>query len=301
MNKGSPYLDAKVLNKISGLTLKAKFIVEGFISGMHRSPYHGFSVEFSEHREYVPGDDIRYIDWKVYGKSDRYYVKQYEEETNLICHVLLDISESMEYRSGDFSKLEYGCLLAASLSYLILHQQDSVGLALFGNGVSRFIPPGSHPSHMAVLSSELESIRREPDTDVGRTLFDLANRVKKKGILFLISDLLDDPETVLHGLRHLRQNKHEVVVFHVLDRDEMEFPFQRMTRFLAMEGDSSVAVDPRALRKAYLEELNGFLKILRKGCLGAKIDYVPMHTRQLLDVALATYLATRSGRRSGGR
>lgn len=294
-------MDTRILNKIARLDLKAKFVVEGFVSGMHRSPYRGFSVEFAEHREYVPGDDIRYIDWKVYGKSDRYYVKQYEEETNLICHILLDTSESMNYRSGSLSKLEYGCLLAASLSFLILHQQDSVGLALFGKGVGKFIPPSSHPSHLRVLTSELELIERKPDTHIGQAIVDLATRLKKKGIVVLISDLFDDPDEVLLGLRRLRQEKNEVVVFHVLDRDEVRFPFERMTRFEGLEGTSFVVVDPGALRKAYLEELNKFLLTLKKGCLGAKIDYVPLDTHQPLDIALATYLATRGRKRGGGK
>ncbi len=296
------YLDPRTLNKISKLELKARLIVEGFVSGLHKSPYHGYSVEFAEHREYVPGDEIKHIDWKVYGRTDRYYIKEFEEETNLVSHILLDVSESMRYGSEDgVTKHEYGSYVAASLAYLILKQQDSVGLGLFNSAVESFVQPSSHPSRLRHIVHEIENSKPAKKTDIGSVLHDMAERIGKRGLVVIISDLFDDVKKVLFGIRHLRHKKHEVVVFHVLDRAEVSFPFQRMTMFEGLEELPQLLADPRALRKAYLEEINAFITEIRKGCIRDNVDYVQVTTDTLLDVALTEYLTTRmSGRRKKG-
>ncbi|MHC5039903.1 MAG: DUF58 domain-containing protein [Planctomycetota bacterium] len=296
------YLDPKTLNKISRLELKARLIVEGFISGLHKSPYHGFSVEFAEHREYVPGDEIKHIDWKVFGRTDRYYVKQYEEETNLTATLLFDTSESMAYASPDvgLSKLEYASYVAASLAYLILQQQDAVGLAMFDAEINQFLPPSSHGSHLKNLLRAIDEASPGKKTNVGVILHETADRLKQRGLVIILSDLFDDLDKVASGLQHLRHKKNEVILFHVLDRDEIRFPFQRMTRFEGLEELPWINVDPRAIRKAYLDELNKYLSDVRRICLQNGVDYVELHTDMLLDVALAEYLATRTaGRRTG--
>ncbi len=296
------YLDPRTLNKISHLDLKARLIVEGYVAGLHKSPYHGFSVEFAEHREYVPGDDIKHLDWKVFGKSDRYYIKQYEEETNLVAYLVLDTSESMSYTSmTGVSKAEYASYVAAALAYLILQQQDSVGLALFDSEIRTFLPPASHSTHMKNVIQEIAVARPHEKTDVGTILHRLADRIRKRGLVILISDLLDRPENVLRGLRHLRHKRHDVIVFHVLDHDELTFPFERMTQFEGLEGLPSLIANPRALRKAYLAALGDYTKELERGCLANNVDYVLLDTSTTLDVALSSYLATRAGTRKGTR
>jgi uncharacterized protein (DUF58 family) len=288
------YLDPKTLVKIGRLDLIARLVVEGFVTGMHKSPFHGFSVEFAEHREYAPGDDLKHIDWKVYGKTDRYYIKQYEEETNLAAHVILDASESMKYGSGEVSKLFYGQCVAASLAHLILNQRDSVGLATFDAEVRSFLPPSQHASHLKILVHELSKLEPREKSRIGDVLHAVAERLRRKGLVILVSDLLDDVQSVLHGLRHLRHQRHEVVVFHVLDKAELQFPFDRMTKLEGLEGLAPEIVDPVAIRKAYLEELNDYLEQIRRGCRNNRIDYVLMDTSQPLDVALSSYLATRN-------
>jgi len=294
---GRKYLDPKTLTKISRLDIRARLVVEGFVTGLHRSPYHGFSVEFAEHREYVPGDDIKHIDWKVYARSDRYYIKQYEEETNLTATILLDGSESMKYQSDPSlpSKLDYACTVAASLLYLILRQRDAVGLVTFDEEIRKFIPPASSPSHRNLMLNALENVTPNERTSLGPVLHTMADRVKRKGLVILISDLLDDPEKVISGLRHFRHRRHEVIVFHVLDHAERTFPFNSMTRFEGLEQLGHVICDPGALRSAYLEELESFMGEIQHGCRTDRIDYCPLDTSQPLDVALTSYLATRSG------
>jgi uncharacterized protein (DUF58 family) len=297
------YLDPKFLARISRLEVKARLIVEGFISGLHRSPYHGFSVEFAEHREYVPGDDIRHIDWKVFGRSDRFYIKQYEEETNLKAYILLDVSQSMAYphapgeepEAGRISKFEYGTFVAAGLSYLLLRQQDAVGLALFDDHVRSLVNPSSNPSHLQALLGEIDGSTLREKTNVGSIFHEFADRIKKKGLILVISDLFDDIEHVKRGLKHLRYKGHEVIVFHILDGDELSFPFQRMTLFEGLEGMPELLANPQSLRDAYLEELNKFLGEVRKVCRDMRIDYVQLGTHDLLDVALSAYLAKRAG------
>ena len=291
----SKYLDPKVINGISRLEIKARLIVEGFISGLHRSPYHGFSIEFAEHREYVPGDDVRHIDWKVFGRSDRFYIKQYEEETNLNTHILLDASESMNYSSGGVSKFDYGVMVAASLSYLLLRQQDAVGLALFDDKVRNLVGARSTGSHLKTLLEVVEKPGLKEKTDLGVILHEFADRLNRKGLIVIISDMLDDIEHIERGLKHLRYCNHEVILFHLLDKDERTFPFQNMTMFEGMEGLEDVLANPRLLKEAYLAELENFLGRLRRVCRNNRFDYVAIDTCDSLDVALSTYLAKRTG------
>ena len=287
------YLDPDVLVRITRLDLKARLIVEGFIAGMHKSPFHGFSVEFAEHREYVPGDDIKHIDWRVYAKSDRYYIKQYEEETNLRAHILLDVSESMSYASGGISKLEYGRYIAASLAHLLLEQQDSVGLALYDDAIRRHLPDSSHPSHKKLLLHELEACEASGKTQADRVFHELAERFHRRGMVIIISDLFDDPQRILAGLKHFRHKRHEVIVFHVLDPFEREFPFDQLTLFKGMEQFPQIFAEPRSLKNDYLEALREHSSILQRGCRQNRIDFVPLTTTDPLDVALSSYLAMR--------
>jgi len=291
------YFDPQTLDKLSGLELRARTIVEGYVAGVHKSPYHGFSVEFAEHREYVPGDDLRYVDWKVFGRTDKVYLKQFEDETNLVCHLLLDISESMRYQSDvALSKLEYAKCVAASLAYLILRQQDSVGLVTFDDSIRTLIPASSNPSHFGQLAHVMEDVRPSEKTATGPIFHDLAERIKRRGIVLILSDLFDDVSDLMTGLKHFRHRRHDVIVFHVLDPAEIEFPFRRTTMFKGLEALGEVLTDPRALRKAYQEQFGGFLRDIRRGCRNERIDYVMMRTDQPLDVALSSYLASRMTR-----
>jgi uncharacterized protein (DUF58 family) len=287
------FLDPTVLNKITRLDLKARHIVEGFMGGMHKSPYHGFSVEFAEHREYTPGDDLKHLDWKVFGRSDRLFIKEYELETNLRSHILLDTSESMDYGSKDVTKLELASHIAASMAYLILRQQDSVGMVCFDKEVKTFIPTSSSMGHLRPILGTLASSNAQNKTDLGVVLNTLAERIQRRGLIILISDLFDRPETILKSLQHFAHKRHDVIVFHVLDEYELTFPFERMTLFEGLEEYPKLLVDPRSLRKAYLEEVNRFCEEMRKGCVKQMVDYVRISTDQDLDVELTKYLAGR--------
>ncbi len=300
MEDSRRYLDPKVLNRVARLDLRARLIVEGYLAGRHRSPYRGFSVEFAEHREYAPGDDPRYLDWKVFGKSDRLYVKQYEEETNLVATLCVDASASMRYASpgGGMSKWDYAATIAATLAYLVVNQSDAAGLMIFDDGVRDVLPAGSQAAHFQRIVARLESASGAPRTDLAQTLGEVAEKVRRRGLIVVISDLLDDATRVLQGLRRLRGRRHDVLVFHVLDRDEVEFPFDRMTRFEGMEDPApSLLADPRSLRAAYLDAFERYRHDVRSGCLAERIDYVPLDTATPLDVALSGYLARRAGAR----
>jgi uncharacterized protein (DUF58 family) len=292
------YLNPQTLASLQGLELRARLIVEGYVSGVHRSPYHGFSIEFAEHREYVAGDDLRYVDWKVFGKTDKIYLKQYEEETNLVSYMLLDTSESMRYKSegAALSKLEYAQCSAGALAYMILQQQDSVGLATFDKELRALVRASSNPSHLKQLLHVMEDSLPERKTSIGPIFHDLAERLKKRGIVLVFSDLFDDVKSVMAGLKHFRHRRHEVVLFHVLDPAELDFPFQQVTMFKGLEQFPDVLAEPRALRKAYLQEFNAFLHEVKQGCRALRIDYVEMRTDQPLDVALSSYLASRMTR-----
>ena len=296
MSEFQKYLDPRTLAKLGKLDFIARLVVEGYISGLHKSPYHGFSVEFAEHRKYVPGDDIKHLDWKTLAKTDRYYIKQYEEETNLRSTILLDTSESMKYGSNGVSKLEYGCFVAASLAYMLIQQSDPVGLAMFDSSVHRFVPAKSSAAHLKHLLHEMNQIVPRKKTSMDLIFHDVAERIHKRGLVVIISDLFDDPETILMGLRHFRHNRHEVIVFHVLDEDEITFPFDDTTLFDGLEELGEVLTEPRSLRDSYLEEVNEFVTTMKKGCRQHEIDYVQLSTATPLDVALSAYLASRTKR-----
>jgi uncharacterized protein (DUF58 family) len=287
------YLDPVNLAKVRSLELQARLIVEGYLSGMHKSPYHGFSVEFAQHREYVPGDDIRHVDWKVYGRTGRFFLKQYEEETNLVCWLLLDISESMRYASGQVSKYDYACLVAAALGYLILHQQDSVGLVTFDDQVRQFLRPSSQPSHLRQIVQVMNQGAAREKTRIGPIFHDLAERINRRALIVILSDLFDEVEDLLAGLKHLRHKRHEVVVFHVLDAAELDFPFQEATLFRGLEALPELLTDPRTLRQGYLEQIGRFMLDMQRGCRAERIDYAQFRTNHNPGVALSSYLAHR--------
>ncbi len=287
------YLKPEVVAKLSNMSLRARLVVEGYIIGQHKSPYHGFSVEFAEHRAYGPGDEIRHVDWKLYGKTDRYYVKRYEEETNLRSYIILDTSDSMNFSSGPVSKLDYASYLSAAIAYLMLNQQDGIGLVTFDERIQQFIPPRSTPSHLNTVLTRLEQIKTGTDTKLGSTLHEMAERIKKRGLVIVISDLLDNPDDVLDGLKHFRHNKQEVIVFHILDRQELLFDFNARTRFRDMESGETITTEPWHIRKDYQELVNKFQDNYRKRCRERHIDYIPLFTDESLDGALNEYLRKR--------
>jgi uncharacterized protein (DUF58 family) len=292
------YLSPETLAKLHGLELQARLIVEGYVSGLHKSPYHGFSIEFAEHREYVPGDDLRYVDWKVFGKTDRYYLKQYEEETNFACHFLLDTSESMLYRSevAPVSKLQYAQFVTAALTYLVLLQHDAAGLATFDTGVRNFVRASGHPSQLKHVCRVMDESTPQGETSLGPILHDLAERIRKRGLVVVVSDLFDDVPALLLGLKHLRHRRHEVLVLQVVDPAEQDFPFVDPTLFRGLEKLPDQLADPRSLRRAYQREFEGFLAEIRGGCRELHMDYALLRTDQPLDTALRTFLAGRASR-----
>ena len=276
------------------MSLRARYVVEGLLSGLHQSPYRGYSVEFAEHREYVPGDEIRRIDWKAFGKFDRYFVKEYEEETNLHAYLLLDASASMDYGATPVRKFDYGCYLAVSLAYLMLRQGDDVGLVTFGEQVQRYIPPRSGLKHMQALTNLLETTQPQGETRLEQVLREVAGKIKKRGMIIVISDLFDAPELVLRALRYFRHRRNEVMVFHLLDKNELEFPFERLTMFEDIEdANRRMLADPRSIRAAYLQQLQAFIADYRRACRRDMIDYNLFPTTTPLDVALTRYLARR--------
>jgi uncharacterized protein (DUF58 family) len=287
------YLDPAVISRLKSIDMKARLVVEGFVSGLHRGPYKGFSVEFAEHRQYMPGDPIKYIDWKVYGKTDRFYIKEYEEETNLRAYIILDASGSMGYSSDGISKLEYGCYLAASLSYLMLKQQDSVGLLTFDNAPRTYIPPRSAKRHLHAILKELSHLEASEETDLGQSLHELASRVKRRGLIILISDLLDDADKVIRGLKLFRHMKHEVIVFHVLDPAEVSFPFEQEVILKDMETAEEIPAVPWEVRGEYKGRVAAWVNRYRSVLRQSGIDYVPVKTSTTFDVALFSYLAKR--------
>jgi uncharacterized protein (DUF58 family) len=293
MDDPHKYLDPLTLAKVRGLELQARLVVEGYLSGMHKSPYHGFSVEFAQHREYVPGDDIKHVDWKVYGRTGRFFLKQYEEETNLVCWILLDVSESMKYGSGPVSKYDYACMAAASLAYLVQHQADSVGLVTFDNQVRKFLKPSSQGSLLKEMVNVLNQGGSAEKTRMAPLFHDLAERINRRALIFVLSDLFDDVPDLLMGFKHLRHKRHEVVVWHILDAAELTFPFQEATLFRGLEQYPDLLTDPRMLRKSYLEQMEQYLGELQHGCRNQNIDYVQLRTDTSLSVALSSYLAHR--------
>ena len=288
------FLDPAVVARLGTLELKARTIVEGFLSGLHRSPYKGFSVEFAEYRQYIPGDDLSTIDWKVYARSDRYYVKKFEEETNLDCHLMLDVSGSMAYGSGGMTKFEYASCLAASLGYLVNRQRDAVGLMAFDDRIVSMLPASARPGHLRTLLVTLDRLRLGKDTNVSKPLHQLCDALTKRGMVVLISDLLDDPEHVIRGLKHFQFRGCDVIVFHVLDPDELEFPFERATRFEDLETAEEVMAVPALVREHYLQELGTLIVRYRRELGAAGIDYRLLLTSEPLEMALLSYLSTRA-------
>jgi uncharacterized protein (DUF58 family) len=295
MQTSHRYLDPAALSRLGGMELVARLVVEGFITGLHKSPYQGFSVEFAEHRQYMPGDEIRYIDWKVFGKSDRYYVKKFEEETNLRAYIVLDASGSMNYRYDEkgITKFEYGCYLSASLAYLMLKQRDSVGLTIFDTHIRKHIPPRGAATHLHAIMSALEGAEPGNETNISTIFNELAKRIVRRGLVIVISDLLDNPAEVLSSIKHLRHRKHEVIVFHLLDKAEMTFPFEGPVVFRDMETDRTLPTQAEALKAGYLEQLQAFIQEYRRGCGGSMIDYVQLDTATPFDYALSSYLSRR--------
>ncbi|OGP78714.1 MAG: hypothetical protein A2V86_17025 [Deltaproteobacteria bacterium RBG_16_49_23] len=287
------HFDPKVLAKLKSLYLRARSVVDGVMIGIHPSRAKGLSAEFEEHREYSQGDDLRRMDWKAYGKFDRYFIKEYRETTNLKAHILLDTSSSMNYASDGWSKFDYGATLTASLSYLILKQQDAVGLTLFSDRIEKRIPPKAAHGYLFAILKELEERHPGGETRVGSVLQDLAGSLRRRGLVILISDLLDEYEEVLKGLKQIRSRGSEVMVFHLLDRDELEFPFEKPSLFQDMEEEIKLLVDPRSIRFAYLKTIHSLIEDYRSACASYLIDYHLFNTSIGLDKALIQYLIWR--------
>jgi uncharacterized protein (DUF58 family) len=295
------FLDPGIIARLGTMELKARTVVEGFISGLHRSPYKGFSVEFAEYRQYLPGDDLSTLDWKVYARSDRHYVKKFEEETNLECHLLLDVSASMGYRgAAPMSKLQYGSVLAGSLAFLMNRQRDATGLIAFDDRIAFRLPASARRGHLhslLVALEELDGLTPRRRSDVGRPLHQLAEALIRRSLVVLISDLLDDPVPIIKGLRHLRFRGSDVVVFQVLDPNELTFPFSASARFTDVESAETVTADPISIREAYLRELGGLQQGYERELRSAGIDFVQLDTSRPLDFALLAYLGARSRRK----
>jgi uncharacterized protein (DUF58 family) len=287
------YLHPEAIRRITPLELRARRIVDGFLSGMHRSPYFGQSVEFVQHREYVPGDDLRHIDWKVWARQDRLYIKQYEEDTNLRCTLLVDASESMQYGRGSSTKFDYAATIAACLAYLALRQQDAVGLTLFDTRVRSKLPWRSGQSHLNAIFRSLEQSSPKEKTDLKAVFREVQTSYPRRSLMVLITDFLGGDASILKGLAGLQQAGHDCLVFHTLDDDELDFPFNDPTRFEGMEGMEALACNPRALREGYLEALQRFLDRIRRSCASAKIDYQLTRTSQPMDATLTAFLVAR--------
>jgi uncharacterized protein (DUF58 family) len=294
------YLDPRTLARIGSLDLRARLIVEGLTAGMHRSPYQGISVEFAQHRPYVQGDDIRHVDWKVLAKTDRIYLKQYLEETNLHLICVVDASESMGFGTvrgdggADWTKYDHATAIAASLAYMAIQQQDAVGLAIFDQTLSRYFKPSNSPAQWKLVASELQSVPRWNKTGTGKVLDQLAEKLNHRSLIVVISDFFDDLAGIQQGLRHLRYKKHELILFQVLDPAEIEFPFDDVTLFKGMEEAGELLTEPRSLRAAYLEQLRSFTDELQKMCRGMHIDFSRLNSGEGLDVALSGFLANRA-------
>ncbi len=293
-----PYFDPRTLSKLEGLTLRARGTVEGTVTGAHRSPFHGFAAEFAEHREYAPGDDLRYVDWKVYGRSDRVFVKQFEEETNFACHVLLDASDSMSFRSesAPLSKLEFAKHVAAAISYVVVKQQDAIGLITFDREIEQAVRPGSQPAHWKQISHVLETTTARPKANdrepkavdpIPEVLpLDIAERLAQRGVVIMLSDLFANPDSLMLGLKRLRHRKHDVRVWQIVDPAEEDFPFDDPTLFHGLEGWADLPVEPRLLRAAYQREFLAHRESLRRQCRDLSIDFCVLHTDMAIELAV---------------
>jgi uncharacterized protein (DUF58 family) len=288
------YLDPAILARVGFHPLLAQVVVEGFLNGLHKSPFHGFSVEFADHREYVPGDDLKYLDWALFARTDHYYVKRFEEETNLRCYVLLDRSASMAFGTALVTKWDYSCFLATCLAYLMLRQQDAVGLLLFGARPGFFVPPRCRRTHLRQIMSAMVQNAPSGTTDLGASLRGILRNLKRRGLIVVISDLIDNPEETLKSLRLLASHRHDVIVFHVQDPAELEFHFQGATLFRDLETGEELEIDPASVRDFYVERVRELSEFYKKGLAEQRIDYHPINTRQAYDVALTAYLAHRA-------
>ena len=289
------FLDPAVISKLKTLELKARMVVEGFKVGLHRSPYHGFSVEFSEHRPYMQGDALKNVDWKVYAKSEKYYIKQFEEETNLISHIFVDASKSMQYKhSGRVSKIDYAAILAAALAYVMIDQQDSVGLAIYSDKIHTYLPPKSNRVYLKTLLSALNQIQPGGTTTTSKCLDSVAEKIKKRGLTIIISDFFDDMNSILTALKHLHYKKNEVIVFQILDPIEKSFGFDRDSIFVDLESGEQITTQPHQIQKAYQEAMNEYLNKLKNECLNFGIEYNLIDTSQPFDKALMSYFAKRA-------
>lgn len=292
------YLDPKTLDRIKRLDVRARLVVEGFLTGNHRSPYNGFAVEFATHREYSPGDDLRHIDWKVWSRSDRLYIKEYEEETNLKCHLILDCSRSMRYgEATGWSKFDYAATAAAALTYLLQQQQDAVGLTLFSNQIDKRLKPSASPAHLKLMLHELQQTEPAQATDVQDVFQLLGNQIRQRGLVVLISDLFLEPVELDRAIKQFRLRRHEVIIFHIMHRDELSFPFEENTKFRGLEDSVELLTEPRALRRAYLDSLDAYMQEIKRVCATSGVDHVLLDTSQPLDAVLSSYLNFRQRRR----
>lgn len=288
------FLDPETVSKLKGMELRARMVVEGFIAGLHKSPYHGFSVEFAEHRQYMPGDNIRDIDWKLFAKSDRFYIKQYEEETNLKGYLLLDCSKSMAYHSGSkIAKHTYAGMLSGALSYMMLRQRDAVGLVSFDEKIRRYVPPRSRSGHLHVLLNEIASQAPSDKTDISSALHEMAERIKRRGLVIILSDLLDDAEKIISGLKHFRYNQHEVIIFHILDPRERDLAFSGDVVFKDMETGEELTTSPYQIKRDFAQQAKAFSEEIASACRQSNIDYHPIDTAMPFDKALYAFLAKR--------
>jgi uncharacterized protein (DUF58 family) len=297
MNAAEKYLRPEVIRQVARLDLRAKFIVEGFLAGLHASPYHGFSVEFSEHRKYVAGDDLKDLDWNVYAKTDKYYLKKFQAETNVTGYLVMDLSASMAYTyRQELTKFDYAICLAAALGYLMIHQQDPVGLVTFDTRIQASLPPRSKRTQLGTILAVLANLKPSGQTDVAHCLHQLAVMIRSRSLVLLFSDLLTDPQPVLQGLHHLRHRGNEIILFHVLDEAETHFPFDGVIEFEDAEDHNKLTLDARGMRGDYLQSLAEFQNFYRRECAKANIDYVPMDTSVSFDKALLEYLLSRQKR-----
>ena len=293
MSDSKRFLHPEAIKRIARMDLRARHVVEGFLSGMHRSPHFGQSVEFRQHREYTPGDDLRHVDWQVWARQDRLYVKQFESDTNMRVNLLVDVSNSMDYGDGALSKSEYAATIAVSLTYLVLKQQDAIGCMTFDAAVRSRIQTLSRKTQMQSIMQALQTTEPANKTDLSSIFKQAAEIYPKRGMMVVISDLLSDVELTLKGLRLLRQRGHDVLLFHVMDNDEIDFPFSGPTKFEDLESDTKLACNPKALREGYLESLEEFLTNVRRGCAKAAVDYALVKTGDSIDAVLAKFLSSR--------
>ena len=294
MSDSINFLDPSILAGLDNLELRARVVVEGFLSGMHKSPHRGFSVEFNDYRNYNRGDDMRHVDWKLYARTDKFYIKQYEDETNVRCVIVLDTSASMAYSSGGISKLNYGVTLASALAYFIMRQRDAVGLITFDDEIKEFLPPKCRQPHLMRILRALSQVKPGAKTDVVKPLTNLAATLTKKSIVVLITDMLDDEERIIRTLQNLRAMGNDVITFQVMDDAELNIPFNEASEFIDMENNESFITTPATIRKSYLDNLNEFLSFCKKQCQTSGVDYCLLNTANPLDEALSSYMSKRA-------